>query len=78
MSSRRRADIAESAAAHDIRPQADFHQAHDTIQQLFAKTEVKTEVMSIFLLPTLYVWMAGDRDVLPGADGKFEEGEHID
>ena len=22
-------------------------------------------VMSIFLLPTLYVWMAGDNDVLP-------------
>jgi heavy metal efflux system protein len=30
-------------------------------------------VMSIFLLPTLYVWMAGDRDVLPAADGTFEE-----
>jgi cobalt-zinc-cadmium resistance protein CzcA len=25
-------------------------------------------VMSIFLLPTLYVWMAGDRDVLPAGD----------
>jgi heavy metal efflux system protein len=24
--------------------------------------------MSIFLLPTLYVWMAGDRDVLPEAE----------
>ena len=35
-------------------------------------------VMSIFLLPTLYVWIAGDRDVLPAVDGKFEEGEHID
>jgi cobalt-zinc-cadmium resistance protein CzcA len=35
-------------------------------------------VMSIFLLPTLYVWIAGDRDVLPSADGGFEEGEHID
>jgi cobalt-zinc-cadmium resistance protein CzcA len=35
-------------------------------------------VMSIFLLPTLYVWIAGDRDVLPSADGQFEEGEHID
>jgi len=30
-------------------------------------------VMSIFLLPTLYVWMAGDRDVLPVADAQFEE-----
>jgi hypothetical protein len=25
-------------------------------------------LMSIFLLPTLYVWMAGDNDVLPEAD----------
>jgi cobalt-zinc-cadmium resistance protein CzcA len=35
-------------------------------------------VMSIFLLPTLYVWIAGDHDVLPTADGEFAEGEHID
>jgi cobalt-zinc-cadmium resistance protein CzcA len=35
-------------------------------------------VMSIFLLPTLYVWIAGDRDVLPATDGMFEEGEHVD
>jgi len=35
-------------------------------------------VMSIFLLPTLYVWMAGERDVLPSGEGIFEEGEHID
>ena len=35
-------------------------------------------VMSIFLLPTLYVWIAGDRDVLPSADGQFGEGEHVD
>jgi len=34
--------------------------------------------MSIFLLPTLYVWIAGDHDVLPAADGQFAEGEHID
>ena len=33
---------------------------------------------SIFLLPTLYVWIAGDHDVLPAADGEFAEGEHID
>ena len=26
--------------------------------------------MSIFLLPTLYVWMAGERDVLPEAEGE--------
>jgi cobalt-zinc-cadmium resistance protein CzcA len=35
-------------------------------------------VMSIFLLPTLYVWIAGERDVLPAAEGNFEEGEHVD
>ena len=35
-------------------------------------------VMSIFLLPTLYVWIAGDRDVLPAGENLFEEGEHID
>ena len=35
-------------------------------------------VMSIFLLPTLYVWMAGERDVLPAAEGQFAEGEHVD
>jgi hypothetical protein len=34
--------------------------------------------MSIFLLPTLYVWMAGERDVLPAAEGQFAEGEHVD
>jgi heavy metal efflux system protein len=34
-------------------------------------------VMSIFLLPTLYVWMAGDRDVLPATDGTFEESAHV-
>ena len=31
-------------------------------------------VMSIFLLPTLYVWVAGSRDVLPVAEPGFEEG----
>jgi cobalt-zinc-cadmium resistance protein CzcA len=35
-------------------------------------------VMSIFLLPTLYVWMAGERDVLPAPEGQFAEGEHVD
>ena len=35
-------------------------------------------VMSIFLLPTLYVWVAGDRDVLPAAEEGFEMGEHVD
>ena len=35
-------------------------------------------LMSIFLLPTLYVWIAGERDVLPAADEGFEAGEHVD
>ena len=35
-------------------------------------------IISIFLLPTLYVWIAGERDVLPAAEGVFGEGEHID
>jgi cobalt-zinc-cadmium resistance protein CzcA len=35
-------------------------------------------VMSIFLLPTLYVWMAGERDVLPAGEEGFEMGEHVD
>jgi cobalt-zinc-cadmium resistance protein CzcA len=30
-------------------------------------------VMSIFLLPTLYVWMAGNNDVLPEPEGDFDE-----
>ncbi len=29
-------------------------------------------LMSIFLLPTLYVWMAGKNDVLPVVEGEFE------
>jgi cobalt-zinc-cadmium resistance protein CzcA len=35
-------------------------------------------IMSIFLLPTLYVWVAGERDVLPLAEEGFEVGEHVD
>jgi cobalt-zinc-cadmium resistance protein CzcA len=35
-------------------------------------------IMSIFLLPTLYVWVAGERDVLPPAEEAFELGEHVD
>jgi heavy metal efflux system protein len=35
-------------------------------------------VMSIFLLPTLYVWIAGERDVLPAIEPGFTEGEHVD
>jgi heavy metal efflux system protein len=34
-------------------------------------------IMSVFLLPTLYVWIARDTDVLP-EEGAFEEGEHVD
>ena len=30
-------------------------------------------VMSIFLLPTLYVWMAGEHDVLPERETSFDE-----
>jgi cobalt-zinc-cadmium resistance protein CzcA len=30
-------------------------------------------LMNIFLLPTLYVWVAGDRDVLPTPEAEFEE-----
>jgi len=32
-------------------------------------------VMSIFLLPTLYAWMAGDHDVLPEPEADFDEQE---
>ena len=35
-------------------------------------------VMSIFLLPTLYVWIARGTDVLPPAEPGFAEGEHVD
>jgi cobalt-zinc-cadmium resistance protein CzcA len=35
-------------------------------------------IMSVFLLPTLYVWVAGERDVLPQAEEGFEVGEHVD
>jgi cobalt-zinc-cadmium resistance protein CzcA len=30
-------------------------------------------LMSIFLLPTLYVWMAGEHDVLPEPEAEFDE-----
>jgi cobalt-zinc-cadmium resistance protein CzcA len=32
-------------------------------------------LMNIFLLPTLYVWVAGDHDVLPTPETEFEESE---
>jgi cobalt-zinc-cadmium resistance protein CzcA len=35
-------------------------------------------IMSVFLLPTLYVWIAGERDVLPHAEEGFDVGEHVD
>jgi cobalt-zinc-cadmium resistance protein CzcA len=28
-------------------------------------------LLSIFLLPTVYVWVAGDRDKLPEPEGEF-------
>ena len=35
-------------------------------------------IMSVFLLPTLYVWVARERDVLPMSEESFEVGEHVD
>ncbi len=35
-------------------------------------------IMSVFLLPTLYVWVAGERDVLPHSEEAFDVGEHVD
>ena len=35
-------------------------------------------VMSIFLLPTLYVWIAGERDVLPATEAMFEDADRVD
>jgi len=35
-------------------------------------------IMSVFLLPTLYVWIASERDVLPPSEEGFEVGEHVD
>ena len=35
-------------------------------------------IISVFLLPTLYVWVARERDVLPHSDEEFEVGEHVD
>lgn len=32
-------------------------------------------LLNIFLLPTLYVWWAGDRDVLPVPEAEFQESE---
>jgi len=32
--------------------------------------------LSVFLLPTLYVWVAGNHDVLPGRDTEFVEDEN--
>jgi cobalt-zinc-cadmium resistance protein CzcA len=29
-------------------------------------------VIGVFLLPTLYVWVAGDKDILPGVEGSEE------
>jgi heavy metal efflux system protein len=32
-------------------------------------------VINIFLLPTLYVWVAGNNDVLPSPEADFDEAE---
>jgi cobalt-zinc-cadmium resistance protein CzcA len=32
-------------------------------------------LLGIYLLPTLYVWVAGDRDAIPAATGELESGE---
>ncbi len=29
-------------------------------------------ILSIFLLPTVYVWVAGEKDVLPKPEGEFD------
>jgi cobalt-zinc-cadmium resistance protein CzcA len=30
-------------------------------------------LINIFLLPTLYVWAAGEHDILPAPESSFEE-----
>jgi cobalt-zinc-cadmium resistance protein CzcA len=32
-------------------------------------------VLGVYLLPTLYVWLAGENDILPAADERTVEGE---
>jgi cobalt-zinc-cadmium resistance protein CzcA len=32
-------------------------------------------MINLVLLPTLYVWLAGNRDVLPAPDPDFDESE---
>ena len=39
------------------------------------RTLIAALLMSIFLLPTPYVWIARDGDVLPAAEGSFEEDQ---
>jgi len=41
-------------------------------QKPFAIVIVGGLLLSIFLLPTLYVWIAGERDVLPPLEGEIE------
>jgi len=33
-------------------------------------------LLGIFLLPTLYVWVAGDSDIMPAAESEFDTHEH--
>jgi len=33
-------------------------------------------LLGVFLLPTLYVWVAGDSDVMPKAESEYEANGH--
>jgi len=63
-------------------PAALSHAIGSDSQRLFAIVIVggliAALIMSVFLLPTLYVWVAGDHDVLPASEEGFEVGEHVD
>jgi cobalt-zinc-cadmium resistance protein CzcA len=58
-------------------PAATSHGIGSDFQRAFAIVTVggllAALLMSIFLLPTWYVWRAGDGDVLPPPDPEFEE-----
>jgi cobalt-zinc-cadmium resistance protein CzcA len=64
-------------AAMGLVPAATSHGIGSDSQRPFAIVIVggllAALLMSIFLLPTLYVWMARDDDVLPPPDSELEE-----